>query len=41
MNHIGDSLVVYASMFIPPMHPRLSYDIQVKYMPSLPDNVKY
>jgi hypothetical protein len=28
-------------MFIPPMPPRLSYEIQVKYRPSLPDNIKY
>jgi ribonuclease HI len=41
MNHLADSLVVSANMFIPPMPPRLNYEIQVKYRPSLPDNIKY
>ena len=41
MNHLADSLDVPASMFIPPMPPKLNYEIQVKYMPSLPDNVKF
>jgi ribonuclease HI len=41
MNHIANSLVVSASMFIPPMPRRLNYEIQVKYRPSLPDNIKY
>ena len=41
MNHLADSLVVSASMFIPPLPPKLSYEIQVKYRPSLPDNVKF
>jgi ribonuclease HI len=41
MNHLVDSLAVSASMFIPPMPPRLNYEIQVKYRPSLPDNIKY
>ena len=41
MNHLVDSLVVSTSMFIPPMPPRLNYEIQVKYRPSLPNNIKY
>ena len=41
MNHLVDSLVVSASLFVPPLPPKLSYDIQVKYRPSLPDNVKF
>ena len=41
MNHLTDSLPVSASLFVPPLPPRLSYDIQVKYRPSLPDNVKF
>jgi ribonuclease HI len=41
MNQLADSLVVSANMFIPPMPPRLSYEIQVKYRPSLPDNIQY
>ena len=41
MNQLANSLVVSANTFIPPMPPKLSYEIQVKYRPSLPDNVKY
>jgi hypothetical protein len=41
MNHFVDSLAISTSMFIPPMPPRLNYEIQVKYRPSLPDNIKY
>ena len=41
MNHLDDSLVVSASLFVPPLPPSLSYDIQVKYRPSLLDNVKF
>ena len=41
MNLLDDSLVVSASLFVPPLPPKLSYDIQVKYRPSLPDNVKF
>ena len=41
MNHLDDSLVVSASMFILPFPPKLSYHIQVKYRPSLPNNVKF
>ena len=39
--HLANSLAVSASFFIPPLPPRLSYDVQVKYRPSLPDNVKF
>ena len=41
LNHLGDSLAISASLFVPPLLPRLSYDIQVKYRPSLLDNVKF
>jgi hypothetical protein len=41
MNHLVYSLFVSASMFIPPMPPRLNYEIQFKYRPSLPNNIKY
>ena len=41
MNHLDDSLGVSTSMFIPPLPPKLSYEIQVKYRPSLPHNVKF
>jgi hypothetical protein len=35
-----DSLVVSANTFIPPLPPKSHYEVQVKYMPSLPNNVK-
>jgi hypothetical protein len=41
VNHLVDSLVVSANIFIPPMPPRLNYEIQVKYRLSLPNNIKY
>ena len=40
-NQLADSLVVSASLFIPPMPPRLVYEVQVKYRPSFPDNVHH
>jgi len=40
-NQLADSLVVSASMFIPPWPPKLTYDVQVKYGSSLLSNVKY
>ena len=40
LNHLADSLAISASMFVPPLPPKLSYDVQVKYRPSLLDNVK-
>ena len=40
-NQLVDSLVVSASTFIPPLPPKLTYEVQVKYKPSLSDNVKY
>ena len=41
LNHLDDSLAVSASLFVPPLPTKLSYDVQVKYQPSLPDNVKF
>lgn len=41
MNQLADSLAISASTFIPPLPPKLNYEIQVKYRPSLPDNVKF
>ena len=41
LNHQVDSLAISASLFVPPLPPRLNYDVQVKYRPSLPDNVKF
>ena len=40
MNHLTDSLAIFASLFVPPLRRKMSCDIQVKYMPSLPDNVR-
>jgi len=40
-NWLDDSLAVFASMLIPPMPPRLMYQVQVKYKPSLLDNVQH
>ena len=41
LNHLANSLAVSPSLFVPPLPPKLSYDVQVKYRPSLPDNVKF
>ena len=38
-NQLVDSLVVSASMFIHSMPPRFFYEVQVRYRPSLLDNV--
>ena len=40
-NQLVDSLAMSASMFIPPLPPKLTYEVQVKYRPSFPENVKY
>lgn len=40
-NDLVDSLVVSACAFIPPFPPQLTYEIKMKYRPSLPDNVKF
>jgi len=40
-NQLADSLLVSASPFIPPLPPKLTSEIQVKYRASLLDNVKY
>jgi ribonuclease HI len=40
-NPLVDSLVVSASTFNPPFPAKLNYEIQVKYRPSLLDNVKF
>jgi ribonuclease HI len=41
MNELDNSLVVSSCAFIPPLPHKLSYEIQVKHRPSLPDNVKF
>lgn len=40
-NEAADTLAVSACAFVPPFPPQLTYEIQMKYRPSLPDNVKY
>lgn len=40
-NQLAHSLAIFASLFIPPMPPRLVYEVQMKYRPSLPDNVEH
>jgi hypothetical protein len=39
-NTMDDSFVVSTSHFRIPLPPKLKYDIEVKYRPSIPDNVK-
>jgi ribonuclease HI len=41
LNEVADSLAVSACAFIPPLPHKLSYEIQVRHRPSLPDNVKF
>jgi hypothetical protein len=40
-NTVVDSLAVSASNFRVPLPPKLRYDTEVKYRPSIPDNVKH
>jgi hypothetical protein len=40
-NSVADSLAVSASHFRIPIPQKLKYDVEVKYRPSIPDNVKY
>jgi hypothetical protein len=36
-----DSLVVSTSIFRVPLPPKLKYDVEVKYRPSIPNNIKH
>jgi hypothetical protein len=40
-NFMVDSLVVSARNFRIPLSPKIRYDVEVKYRPSIPDNVKH
>jgi hypothetical protein len=40
-NTMVDSLVTSASNFKVPLPPKFRYDVEVKYRPSIPDNVKH
>ena len=38
---MADSLAVVASTFHPPQNPLLRYEVEVRYRPSIPDNIKH
>jgi hypothetical protein len=40
-NSMEDSLVVSKSNFRFPLPPKIKYEVEVKYKPSIPDNVKH
>jgi hypothetical protein len=40
-NTLADSLAASASNFKIPLPPKFRYDVEVKYRPSIPDNVKH
>jgi ribonuclease HI len=40
-NTMADSLATSASNFKVPLPPKFRYDVEVKYRPSIPDNVKH
>ena len=40
-NRMDDSLDVAASTFRPPRNPLLRYEVEVRYRPSIPDNIKH
>jgi hypothetical protein len=40
-NAMDASLAVSSSNFRVPLPPKLKYDVEVKYRPSIPDNVKH
>jgi ribonuclease HI len=40
-NVMADSLAVSASQFRIPLPPKLRYDVEIRYRPSVPDNIKH
>ena len=40
-NHIVDALAIATSVFEIHIYPNMRYQIEVKYRPSIPNNVKY
>ena len=40
-NRIADSLAVAASTFRPPQNPLLRYEVEVRYRPFIPNNIKH
>jgi hypothetical protein len=40
-NEQVDSLAMAASTFKPPLPPKMKYEVEVRYMPLIPENVKH
>jgi hypothetical protein len=40
-NVMADSLAISVRNFRVPLPPKLGYDIEVRYRPSIPNNIKY
>ena len=40
-NRLADSLAVVTSTFRPPINPKLRYEVEMRHMPSIPDNIKH
>jgi hypothetical protein len=40
-NSVADSLAVSTSNFKVPFPPKLKYEVEIKYRPSIPNNVKH
>lgn len=40
-NKLEDSLPMAASTFRPPINPKLRYEVEMRHMPSIPDNIKH
>jgi ribonuclease HI len=39
-NSLADSLAISTSMFRRPLPPKIKYDVEIRYRPSVPDNIK-
>jgi hypothetical protein len=40
-NTLANSLVVSASLFKIPLPPKINYGVEIRYRPSVPDNIKH
>jgi hypothetical protein len=40
-NTLANSLVVLASLFRIPLPPKIKYDVEIRYRPYVPDNIKH
>jgi hypothetical protein len=40
-NTLVDSLAVSASLFKIPLLPKIKYEVEIRYRPSVPDNIKH